>query len=59
MTTASNRQVPMLDFVKEAFIMEKEVQELLDIKCEAVIDGYTDLYSLTDSVMFSIRVLVI
>lgn len=41
-TTASNRQVPMLDFVKEAFIMEKEVQELLDIKCEAVIDGYTD-----------------
>lgn len=41
-TTASNRQVPMLDFVKEAFIKEKEVQELLDIKCEAVIDGYTD-----------------
>ena len=41
-TAASNRQVPMLDFVKEAFIMEKEVQELLDIKCEAVIDGYTD-----------------
>lgn len=41
-TAASIRQVPMLDFVKEAFIMEKEVQELLDIKCEAVIDGYTD-----------------
>ena len=41
-TTASNRQVPMLDFVKEAFVKEKEVQELLDIKCEAVIDGYTD-----------------
>ena len=41
-TTASNRQVPMLDFVKEAFIMEKDVQELLDIKCEATIDGYTD-----------------
>ena len=32
----------LLDFVKEAFIKEKEVQELLDIKCEAVIDGYTD-----------------
>ncbi len=32
----------MLDFVKEAFIMEKEMQELLDIKCEAEIDGYTD-----------------
>ena len=41
-TAASNRQVPMLDFVKEAFIKEKEVQELLDIKCEAVVDGYTD-----------------
>ncbi len=41
-TAASNRQVPMLDFVKEAFINEKEVQELLDIKCEAVVDGYTD-----------------
>ena len=32
----------MLDFVKEAFLMEKERQELLDIHCEAVIDGYTD-----------------
>lgn len=41
-TAASNRQVPMLDFVKEAFVKEKEVQELLDIKCEAVVDGYTD-----------------
>ena len=41
-TAASTRQVPMLDFVKDAFIKEKEMQELLDIKCEAVIDGYTD-----------------
>lgn len=41
-TTASNRQVPMLDFVKEAFMIEKEMQELLDIKCETVIDGYSD-----------------
>ena len=41
-TAASNRQVPMLDFVKDAFVKEKEVQELLDIKCEAVVDGYTD-----------------
>lgn len=32
----------MLDFVKEAFLMEKERQELLDIHCEAVVDGYTD-----------------
>ena len=32
----------MLDFVKEAFIMEKERQELLDIHCETTVDGYTD-----------------
>lgn len=32
----------MLDFVKEAFLMEKERQELLEIHCEAVVDGYTD-----------------
>ena len=41
-TPAGTRQVPMLDFVKEAFLMEKERQELLDIHCEAVVDGYTD-----------------
>ena len=32
----------MLDFVKEAFVMEKERQELLGVHCEATIDGYTD-----------------
>lgn len=32
----------MLDFVKEAFLMEKEKQELIDIHCEVTIDGYTD-----------------
>lgn len=41
-TPSSNRQVPMLDFVKEAFLMEKERQELLDLHCEVTIDGYTD-----------------
>lgn len=41
-TPAGKRQVPMLDFVKEAFMMEKERQELLDIQCKATIDGYTD-----------------
>ncbi|WP_455391273.1 tyrosine-type recombinase/integrase [Frisingicoccus sp.] len=41
-TLAGNRQVPMLDFVKEAFVMEKERQELLDIHCKASVDGYTD-----------------
>ena len=32
----------MLSFVKEAIIMEKERQELLDLHCIATIDGYTD-----------------
>jgi len=41
-TNASNRQVPMMDFVKEAFKMEKEYQELCGVKCLAVVDGYTD-----------------
>lgn len=41
-TEAGNRQVPMLDFVKEAFKMEKERQEMLDLRCEATVDGYTD-----------------
>lgn len=34
-TEAGNRQVPMLDFVKEAFKIEKERQEMLDLHCEA------------------------
>ena len=41
-TEAGKRQVPMLDFVKEAFLMEKAYQEALGIKCQVVIDGYTD-----------------
>lgn len=41
-TPASNRQVPMLDFVKEAFLMEKEKQELTELHCEVTIDGYSD-----------------
>lgn len=41
-TPASMRQVPMLDFVKEAFELEKQKQKDLDIHCEVTIDGYTD-----------------
>ena len=41
-TPADMRQVPMLEFVKEAFLMEKERQELLELHCEATVDGYTD-----------------
>lgn len=41
-TVAGNRQVPMLDFVKEAFLMEKEYQQLAGIRCEVTVDGYSD-----------------
>ena len=41
-TQAGIRQVPMLDFVKEAFLMEKAYQERTGIKCHVTIDGYTD-----------------
>lgn len=41
-TPAGMRQVPMLEFVKEAFLMEKERQELLGLHCETTVDGYTD-----------------
>jgi len=41
-TKAGKRKVPMLDFVKEAFLMEKQFQEKQGVKCNVVIDGYTD-----------------
>ena len=42
-TKASNRKIPMIESVKEAFLMEKANQEKTGIKCSAVIDGYSDL----------------
>lgn len=41
-TKAGIRTVPMLPKVKEAFLLEKQRQEELGIKCNATIDGYTD-----------------
>lgn len=41
-TKAGVRQVPMLDFVKEAFIQERDYQRANDIQCLVTIDGYTD-----------------
>ena len=41
-TDAGKRQVPMLDFVKEAFIMERDYQQASGIKCEVTVDGYSD-----------------
>lgn len=39
---AGVRQVPMLDFVKEAFLLEKQYQEAMGVECKATVDGYTD-----------------
>ena len=41
-TEAGKRIIPMLPKVKEAFILEKQYQEELEIKCNATVDGYTD-----------------
>ena len=41
-TKAGIRKVPMLDFVRDAFIEERETQRELGIKCKVSIDGYTD-----------------
>jgi len=41
-TEAGTRQIPMLEFVKEAFVMEKERQQEAGSTCHSVIDGYTD-----------------
>ena len=41
-TKSSRRTIPMLPKVKDALLAEKEYQELAGIKCESVIDGYTN-----------------
>lgn len=41
-TKAGERVVPMLGFVKEAFLEERETQKETGISCKASVDGYTD-----------------
>lgn len=41
-TEAGRRKIPMLNFVKEAFLEERRYQELNNISCKVTIDGYTD-----------------
>lgn len=41
-TQAGKRIIPMMPKVKEAFLLEKQYQEECDLKCNVVIDGYTD-----------------
>ena len=41
-TKAGERIIPMLDFVKEAFLIEQEYQKEAGLVCNAMIDCYTD-----------------
>ena len=41
-TKAGERKIPMLAYVKEAFLEEKRYQEQNNIRCTSNIDGYTD-----------------
>lgn len=41
-TQNSIRTVPMLDFVREAFLMEKQYQEENNLHCSMTVDGFTD-----------------
>lgn len=41
-TEAGRRVIPMLPKVKEAFLMEKQFQEEVGLKCTTSVDGYTD-----------------
>ncbi len=50
-TRGSNRTVPMLPKVKEALLQEKERQDLLGIKCNSTIDGYTNFIFLNEKGM--------
>ncbi len=41
-TKAGERVVPMMDFVKDAFLLEKQYQKEAGVKCRAIVDCYTD-----------------
>lgn len=41
-TKAGERTIPMLDFVKDAFLQEKKYQEEAELTCKAMVDCYTD-----------------
>lgn len=48
-TKAGKRSIPLLSSVKDALIQTKREQDFLDIKCQTVIDGFTDFIFLTST----------
>lgn len=47
-TANSIRTIPMIDSVRNAFLMEKQYQEKVGVKCISVIDGYDDFIFVSD-----------
>ena len=41
-TEAGKRTIPMLDFVKDAFLQERKNNMANGVRCQVIIDGYTD-----------------
>ena len=41
-TAPGTRTIPMMDFVRDAFLQEKQYQEDAEIRCVVIVDGYTD-----------------
>lgn len=41
-TEAGKRMVPMIETVREAFLLEREYQKEAELKCTVSVDGYTD-----------------
>lgn len=41
-TKAENRQIPMTEEVKAAFVEERKCQELNNLQCKVMVDGYTN-----------------
>lgn len=41
-TAAGKRKIPMMEEVKQAFLLEKAYQEEIGLECTAKVDGYTD-----------------
>lgn len=41
-TKAGERTIPMMEFVREAFLQERQFQQDMGLTCKSRIDGYTD-----------------
>ncbi len=54
-TKAGEREIPMTEGVKQAFLMEREFQSQAEISSKSRVDGYDDFILSTVTGMFKIR----